>query len=33
VAAAMDRPATIVDYIKAHHAKTGLGFAYWPVEE
>jgi hypothetical protein len=33
VAAAMDRPATIVDYIKAHHAKTGLGFAYWPVEQ
>ncbi|HTP95280.1 MAG TPA: hypothetical protein VMK05_05485 [Burkholderiales bacterium] len=22
-------PATIIDYIPAHHAKTGLGFAYW----
>jgi protocatechuate 4,5-dioxygenase beta chain len=22
-------PATIVDYIPAHHAVTGLGFAYW----
>lgn len=30
VAGAMNRRATIVDYIKAHHAKTGLGFAYWP---
>ncbi len=33
VAAAMGRPATVVDYIKAHHAKTGLGFAYWPPVE
>lgn len=24
-------PATIVDYIPARHAVTGLGFAYWPV--
>jgi hypothetical protein len=24
-----DVPATIVDYIPAHHAVTGLGFAYW----
>ncbi len=31
VAAALDRPAVVVDYIKAHHAKTGLGFAYWPA--
>jgi protocatechuate 4,5-dioxygenase beta chain len=31
VAAAMNRPATVVDYIKAHHAKAGLGFAYWPA--
>jgi hypothetical protein len=31
VAGAMNRPATVVDYIKAHHAKTGLGFAYWPA--
>lgn len=25
--------ATVVDYIAAHHAVTGLGFAYWPPEE
>jgi Catalytic LigB subunit of aromatic ring-opening dioxygenase len=25
-------PATIVDYIPAHHAVTGLGFAYWPPD-
>lgn len=31
VAGAMRRPATIVDYIRAHHAKAGLAFAYWPV--
>ena len=31
VAAAMDRPAKVLDYIRAHHAKTGLGFAYWPA--
>lgn len=31
VAGAMNRAATIVDYISAHHAKTGLGFAYWPA--
>ncbi len=24
--------ATIVDYIPAHHAVTGLGFAYWSME-
>jgi hypothetical protein len=33
VAAALDRPATIIDYIKAHHAKVGLGFAYWPADD
>ncbi len=30
VAGAMQRAATVVEYIRAHHAKTGLGFAYWP---
>ena len=25
-----DRRAVTVDYIPAHHAVTGLGFAYWP---
>lgn len=33
VAGAMQRSATVVEYIRAHHAKTGLGFAYWPVVE
>ena len=32
VAAAMKRPATIVDYIPAHCTQTGCGFAYWPFE-
>ena len=32
VAGAMRRPATVVEYIRAHHAKCGLGFAYWPAE-
>ncbi len=31
VAGAMQRPARVVDYIQAHHAKTGLAFAYWPI--
>ena len=31
VAAAMRRPAQVVDYIRAHHAKTGLAFACWPT--
>jgi protocatechuate 4,5-dioxygenase beta chain len=31
VAAAMCRPATVVDYVPAHCAQTGCGFAYWPV--
>ncbi len=26
------RPATVVDYIPARHAVTGLGFAYWPLD-
>lgn len=30
VAGAMRRPAKVVEYIRAHHAKTGLAFAYWP---
>ena len=30
-AAAMNRPASIVDYIPAHHAKAALAFAYWPA--
>jgi protocatechuate 4,5-dioxygenase beta chain len=33
VAAAMDRPARVIDYIPAHHAKCGLAFAYWPAVE
>lgn len=30
VAGAMQRPAKTVEYIAAHHGKTGLAFAYWP---
>jgi protocatechuate 4,5-dioxygenase beta chain len=30
VAAAMRRPARVIDYIPSHHAKVGLAFAYWP---
>ena len=30
-AGACRRAAQVVDYIPAHHAKTGLGFAYWPA--
>ncbi len=33
VAAAMNRPAKVFDYIKAHHAKTGLAWAAWPAQE
>jgi hypothetical protein len=29
----MQRRATVVDYIRAHHAKVGLAFAYWPGVE
>lgn len=32
VAAAMDRPAHIVEYFSSHHAKIGCGFAYWGSE-
>jgi Catalytic LigB subunit of aromatic ring-opening dioxygenase len=31
-AAACQWKGEIVDYIPAHHAKTGLGFAYWPQQ-
>jgi protocatechuate 4,5-dioxygenase beta chain len=31
-AAAMNRPATVVDYVPAHCAQTGCGFVYWPAE-
>ena len=30
VAAAMRRPATVVDYVPAHCTQTGCGFVYWP---
>jgi protocatechuate 4,5-dioxygenase beta chain len=30
VAAALKRPARIIDYVPAHGAITGCGFAYWP---
>ena len=30
VAGAMQWPAKAVEYIAAHHGKTGLAFAYWP---
>ena len=33
VAGAMQRRATVVDYIRAHHSKVGLAFAYWPGAE
>jgi protocatechuate 4,5-dioxygenase beta chain len=32
VAAAMRRPATVVDYVPAHCTQTGCGFVYWPAE-
>ena len=32
VAAAMNRPATIIDYLPIHSTFTGVGFASWPVE-
>ena len=31
VAAAMKRPARIVDYVPAHCTQTGCGFVYWPA--
>jgi protocatechuate 4,5-dioxygenase beta chain len=33
VAAAMNRPARIVDYVPAHGTLTGCGFVYWPAVE
>lgn len=33
VAAAMNRPATVVEYVPAHCTLTGCGFAYWPASE
>ena len=33
VAAAMKRPAKIVDYVPIHSTVTGCGFVYWPVVE
>ena len=33
VAAASGRSARIVEYVASHHAKAGLGFAYWPWDE
>ncbi|HET9489297.1 MAG TPA: hypothetical protein VFR64_06055 [Methylomirabilota bacterium] len=32
VAAAMNRPARIADYVPAHCTQTGCGFVYWPPE-
>jgi protocatechuate 4,5-dioxygenase beta chain len=31
VAAAMKRPATVVEYVPAHCTQTGCGFVYWPA--
>ena len=33
VAAAMRRPATVVEYVPAHCTQTGCGFVYWPAIE
>jgi hypothetical protein len=33
VAGVIRRSATVLDYIRACHAKAGLAFAYWPVAE
>ena len=33
VAAALRRPATVVEYVPAHCAQTGCGFVYWPPAE
>ena len=30
VAAAMNRPAKVVEYVAAHSTQTGCGFVYWP---
>jgi hypothetical protein len=32
VAAAMKRPAKVVEYVPAHCTQTGCGFVYWPAE-
>lgn len=32
-AAAMNRPAKVVEYVPAHGTLTGCGFVYWPVVE
>ena len=32
VAAAMKRPAKVVEYVPAHCTQTGCGFVYWPTE-
>jgi len=31
VYAAMNRPATVVEYTAAHCTQTGCGFVYWPA--
>ncbi|MHB8575342.1 MAG: DODA-type extradiol aromatic ring-opening family dioxygenase [Dehalococcoidia bacterium] len=33
VAAAMNRPAKVLEYVPAHSTVTGCGFAYWPALE
>ena len=33
VAAAMNRPATVVEYVPIHSTVTGCGFVYWPPVE
>lgn len=33
VAAAMNRPGTVIDYMPVHSAYTGAGFAYWPEKK
>jgi protocatechuate 4,5-dioxygenase beta chain len=33
VAGAMNRRAKVLEYIPAHHAKTGLGFVSWPARD
>jgi protocatechuate 4,5-dioxygenase beta chain len=32
-AAAMSRPAKVVDYVPAHCTQTGCGFVYWPAAD
>jgi protocatechuate 4,5-dioxygenase beta chain len=32
-AAAMNRPAKVVDYVPAHCTQTGCGFVYWPAAD